>query len=118
FAFIELAEVGAVKRLYGDTDGGTVDASGQSQPVPAVQDALHATDAAIGAFVAQYSQDSNNGQLKWPKTSLFVVGDHGYESTPLAQRVPDPSASPPDPRKDLTDYVSQIGNGAVLVPQG
>ncbi|MFL5894633.1 MAG: alkaline phosphatase family protein [Thermoleophilaceae bacterium] len=116
-AYIQLAELGAVKRLYGDTDGATVDAAGAPQGIPAVQDALHSTDAAIGEFVARYSQDTTNGQVKWPKTVMFVVGDHGYESTPLAQRVPDPA----DPSKDLADYVRAPavgGTNATLVSQG
>jgi hypothetical protein len=114
-AFIHLAELGAIKRLYGDIDASSTDASREEQTIPAVQDALHATDAAIGEFIGRYSQDSNAGQVKWPQTILFVVGDHGYEETPLPQRVPDPL----DPAGDLTDYVKVVGgDSATLIPQG
>jgi len=112
-AFVHLAELGAIKRLHGDTDG--LGADDAEAAVPAVADALRATDAAIGSFIGRYAQDSNNGQIKWPRTTLFVVGSHGYELTPLSNRVADPA----DPARDLTDFVRQEGGEkATLVPQG
>jgi hypothetical protein len=117
FEYVHLAELGRIKQLYGD-----VDQQGQAQP-PAVADALKATDAALGAFVGQVSQSDS---AKWAKTTMFVVGNHGYESTPIAQRVPDPRAGQDttvDPNSDLAAYVSAWTNSntdghATLVPQG
>jgi hypothetical protein len=105
FAFIHLAEVGAVKRKGSDAEVGQ---------------ALTSTDAAIQQFVTSYSDatGSPSTAAKWPDTILFVVGDHGYESTPVAQRVPDPTAAS-DPTRDLTDYVEGLSPGHLsLIQQG
>src|SRR5205085_2104169 len=122
-AFIHLAELGAIKRQYGDTDSfSSGSGGGNSNSQQAVADALHKMDSAVGQFVGRYSQDGA-GKDKWNQTVMLVTGDHGYEATPVANRVPDPN-NPQDPSKDLTDYVKAASadkNGApqaVLVPQG
>jgi hypothetical protein len=108
FTYVELAELGAAKRMDGDP---VVD--GQDVPTPA--HALADTDAAIASFVGQYTQNSNLAQ-KWAHTVLMVVGSHGYQTTPLAKRVPDPENAN-DPSKDLSDWVGRQGS-LKLVPQG
>jgi hypothetical protein len=119
FTFIELAELGVAKRGAGDPDV-TPD---NTPPQPA--EALADTDAAIASFVEQYAQKWPD---KWPKTVVMVVGSHGYQTTPLADRVPDPR--PVDPNEqggathDLSDYVADVGPDGKprselrLVPQG
>jgi hypothetical protein len=109
FEYVHLAELGRIKQLHGD-----VDQQGQAQN-PAVAEALKTTDAALATFVGQINQ---NDSAKWAKTTLFVVGNHGYETTPLAQRVPDTIPGAPA-NSDLSDYVlSKSSEGATLIPQG
>ena len=118
FAYIELAGVGATKRLNGDVDSFTTGQSGDggtpSNPNQAVQQALHDMDVAINQFAQRYAQDSA-AKLKWASTVLMVVGDHGYEATPTAHRIPDPD-DPTNAQKDLSDYVPS--QQFRLVPQG
>ena len=118
FTYIHLAQLGAVKRLGGDDDpSAPADGQPETPSAEALQAALSATDAAIAHFVMRVSQDPTTG-AEWNKTVLMVVGNHGYQSTPIADRVPDPEAAS-DPAKDLSDYVkSATGGRAVFVPQG
>jgi hypothetical protein len=115
FAFIELAELGMAKRRAGDTDVSPDNAP----PQPA--EALADTDAAIASFVEQYAQNASQG--KWAKTVVMVVGSHGYQTTPLAARVPDP-VNAGNATRDLSDYVHDFAppgvepGDLVLVPQG
>ena len=123
FSFIHLAGVGAVKRLRGDLDKFSPHDPEAQPPADqeAVQEALSELDQAIGQFVGRYSSDANGAQ-KWSNTIVFVVGSHGYELTPLPNRVPDPAA-PADPGRDLARYVRDQAQAAgaddaLLIPQG
>jgi hypothetical protein len=117
-AFIHLAELGRVKMLHGDTD--SAQASGQTSA--AVGEALADTDSAIGAFVAQ--EVAKGPAEKWAKTVMFVVGSHGYETTPISHRVPyapKPGTDTTTPNtdnatKDFSDFVAEAGGK--LAPQG
>jgi hypothetical protein len=55
----------------------------------------------------------------WAKTVLVVTGDHGYETTPIHQRVPDPD-NPQTPNMSFGDFVEREGTqGKVaFLPQG
>jgi Type I phosphodiesterase / nucleotide pyrophosphatase len=109
--YIYLAELGAIKRIYGDADN-------QATPAgQAVASQLATTDAAIGAFVNKYQHDQTD---KWNNTVLMVVGNHGYELTPSTHRVPDPDpANQNNPGMGLADVVSRESGGtARFVPQG
>jgi Type I phosphodiesterase / nucleotide pyrophosphatase len=117
FTFIQLAELGVAKRQAGDTD---LNPNNAPQPAKALAD----TDAAIASFIEQYFQNANLKD-KWGHTVLMVVGSHGYQTTPLPNRVPDP-ANVNSPWNDLSDYVHRYAsqadgvtaNDLTLVPQG
>jgi len=150
-SYIYLAEIGAVKQLSGDNDcfassspipqgsGLPQTGCGSSPEPPAVTRALQSTDAALAAFA---SDVQNSQGAEWSHTYLMIVGNHGYEATPPALRVPNPNAinaatsgsapssscpggtntSPTGPG-DLSCFVKEDStvNGrdnAILVPQG
>lgn len=103
FTYVHLAQLGATKRLAGDPD-------------PAVASALAQLDQAVAGFVGAYANSSATSQL-WASTVLMVVGNHGYELTPVNNRVPNPASE--TPLSDLADYVyAETGETATLVPQG
>lgn len=117
FTFIHLAELGAARRLVADP---TVDppASVPASAPPTPAQALADVDAAIATFVEQYGQAK--AATTWAKTVLMVVGSHGYQLTPQANRVPDPRDT--NPIHDLSDYVAEFPGAPAksleLVPQG
>jgi hypothetical protein len=99
--YIYLAELGIVKQRSGD-----------------VQAALSNLDSAIASYVMQDAQQNSS---TWDKTILMVVGNHGYEPTPLAQRVPDPNPDPTKSQVSLIDYINSIANNRCdihVIPQG
>lgn len=110
--YIHLAELGAIKRHSGDPDrasGGDVDET--------ISKALTNLDSAIAAFVSAYANDPDTQPL-WQKTALVLVGNHGYELTPVANRVPYPGRAQ-DASYDLAEFVDDTSLGkARLVPQG
>jgi hypothetical protein len=126
FVYMHLAELGRVKRLVGDVDhlkpvdvstdvddvlneNGNVDAT-------AVQQQLASTDAAIAYFVNRYSAGANTGGL-WKNTTVMIVGNHGYETTPQVMRVPSADIAQ-DPLDTLQDYVKKQDEDLKFVPQG
>jgi hypothetical protein len=118
FTFIQLAELGAAKRLAADHVDRPPGAPDQVPSPPSPPQALSDMDAAVGAFVEQYAQAPGS---QWSKTVLMVVGSHGYQTTPLVNRVPNPDS--PLPTQDLSDYVAGFSDGIpagclTLVPQG
>jgi type I phosphodiesterase/nucleotide pyrophosphatase len=99
--YIHLAEVGRTKQLDGE---------------PEAQQVLAHTDAELAAFVEGISQHVNT-RAGWAKTLVVVTGNHGYEPTPVTQRVPHPT----DAGKDFADYVAGLSEGethAKFVGQG
>jgi hypothetical protein len=105
--YIELAELGHVKRSGGD--------------VPA---ALTSTDLALEAFLTGYSQQQSTSD-QWDRTILMVSGTSGYEPSLPQNRVPDPDApNPPNPSdpengQDLAHEVGQFSQDKFeLIPQG
>ena len=120
FTFIHLAELGAAKRLVADTDADdtAVDPDPTTSP-PQVPQVLSNLDQAIATFVEQYAQ----GVPKWDRTVLMVVGTHGYQTTPLVDRVPDPVLAA-NATRDVSDFVAEYEDRGVekgslrLVPQG
>ncbi|MDQ4040489.1 MAG: alkaline phosphatase family protein, partial [Actinomycetota bacterium] len=132
FTFIHLAEYGAAKRLAADPD---VDGS-QTDPPPQPAQALANADAAIATFIERYAFDDRQAaRNKWPHTVVMIVGSHGYQTTPVANRVPD-AGKPDDPNapaddlmdrqpatvadvtRDLSDFVENYDGSLRLVPQG
>lgn len=114
--FIHLAELGAAKRLAGDPDIDLRNAvlPPNTAPPPSPSQALSDMDEAIGSFIAQYAQAK---QPQWDKTVLMVVGTHGYQPTPLSDRVPDPE-NPGLATSDVTDYINKTFPSVQMVPQG
>lgn len=112
FTFLHLAELGVAKRWAGNP---SVDAD-----VPQPSEALTHADDAIATFLEQYAESS---PTKWQDTVVMVVGSHGYQLTPLVDRVPDP-ANPTgvsgSETRDLSDFVAGFwpGSALKLVPQG
>jgi hypothetical protein len=113
FAYIHLAELGRVKQQTGDTDNTDGDAN------PSVARALATTDAAVGRLIGQYATTQGT-QEKWAKTVLFVVGNHGYESTPPSHRIMFQSPSNSSQPEDLSDWVKTEASGGAynLAPEG
>jgi hypothetical protein len=73
--------------------------------------------------VATAQSATNLGDV-WNNALLIVTGNHGYESTPLHNRVPDPDAAT-NPTSSFADYLAREGRmnpdgtpSTVLVPQG
>jgi len=112
FTFMHLAELGAAKRLAGDADAAPVALPSGSTP-PSVPEARSSMDQAIATFAEQYAQDD---PAKWQKTVVMVVGAHGYQTTPVAKRVPYPGDAT-NPVRDLSDYVDEV-HSMQLIPQG
>jgi hypothetical protein len=118
FTYIQLGELGAVKRMSSDVDSQPND-SDPEKPSP-VAKALAQTDEALALFFAKYSNPPATTATRWPHTVVMVVGDHGYEQTLPSKRVPDPATS----GQDLANYVasgagdSQLANKFELIPQG
>jgi hypothetical protein len=109
FTYIHLAGVGQTKLRDGN-----------------VASALQNLELELGNFIRNYSTHANTKD-KWAHTVLMVVGSHGYEHTPTAFRVPDPSAQNPTDANthDLEHYLEagdvQAGipaNTVKFVPQG
>src|SRR4051794_27541487 len=127
FTYMYLAELGQAKLKYGDVgDEGSGDPNApQPGTDPNAQQrigtALGHVDAALAAFVGAMSNSPTDVvKNAWPHTILVVVGTHGYERTPVADRIPDPDAAT-DPSMDLSDFVklhSRDGKAATLIPQG
>jgi type I phosphodiesterase/nucleotide pyrophosphatase len=117
FTYVQLAELGAVLRRTGTADP------------QARHDALKDLDVAMGAFIERIEggQDPDL-QKTFQKTVLFVVGGHGYENTPITNRVPDPNNPNPDSGdtsgNELTDFPRTTGTqmfkapDVTVVPQG
>jgi hypothetical protein len=111
FTYIELAELGRTIRSGASADD--------------VASTLHKTDAALAAFFAGYSsQACTPCSANWGGTIVMLNGTSGYESTPLQNRVPDPSPGA-DPSQDLANYVKNFpvsgaptNAGFTLIPQG
>jgi hypothetical protein len=131
FVYMHLAELGRVKRLVGDVDHAkAVDLETQADETldgtpdgdsTAVRNQLALTDSAIASFVERYSTGTQTAD-QWGRTVLMIVGNHGYENTPQAMRVP--TGDILAPTTTLEDYVEDElgmdGNQRVLhfVPQG
>lgn len=112
-AFLHLAELGAVKRLYGDPNSADTSIAAQDSRQE-IRNQLIATDAAVGALITKYQRDQPQ---KWDNTVLFVVGNHGYETTPQTHRVPDP-ANPSNPAMGIEQVVKRKDADAKFIPQG
>lgn len=104
-SYIELAELGRVKR-----------ASSQVDSPGAITSALHDMDAALGAFLNAYANPANAvTSAKWPNTVVMITGTSGYEQTLPTMRVPDPD----DEGQDLAHHVAEFSqNNLELVSQG
>ena len=99
--YVHLAELGRTKQLHGEAE-----AAGT----------LAELDAELGAFIQGLSRHVNT-QGGFGNTVVAVTGNHGYEPTPLDQRVPHPT----DGDKDFADFVaaqSTDGKAASFVGQG
>jgi hypothetical protein len=98
FTYIELGEVGAVKRYTADLDGPpSPDPNAPKSSAPmTVPEALHEMDASLALFFSHLgSPDPTAGQAlndAFKSTIVMVVGDHGYEQTLPDKRVPDPNS--------------------------
>ncbi|MDX6632304.1 MAG: hypothetical protein QOG26_309 [Solirubrobacterales bacterium] len=106
FTYIELAELGAVKRRTPHLDGGGAPVAPPAG-LPTIPEALSTMDTALAQFFGGYTTNppNSNTAARWPNTVVMLVGDHGYESTPLTNRVPNPAAANTD-GEDLASYVS------------
>ncbi|HVE68999.1 MAG TPA: alkaline phosphatase family protein, partial [Solirubrobacteraceae bacterium] len=126
FTFMHLAELGAAKRAVADPDVDSPPEADVRAPQPG--QALADMDTAIMTFTEQYAQQFPQ---KWEKTVLMVVGTHGYQVTPLANRVPHPHRVPEDPTadptgslpaQDVAEYVAKFpgheAGALTLIPQG
>lgn len=114
-SYIHLAELGVIKRRDGDLLGASdpTDPSGASGvDVPR---ALGQLDGSLRAFFTQLRDETNAERTaaKWADTFVFVVGNHGYETTLQHQRVP----AGDDGSGDLEEYIEQDG-GLEFIPQG
>lgn len=115
--YVHLAQLGAVKRLAGDVDVATPAAEDTAES-QAVAKALTELDQALAGFVAAYANSTQTSAL-WQSTVLMLVGNHGYELTPPANRVPSGDPGQAGPTYDLADHVAhRTGRAAELVPQG
>lgn len=135
FSYIHLAELGRTKRwltdidrldpvqapgpegLLGDEDSNfrnPIDEDDQTLQNAALQNALLQTDMAVAQFYGEYAQTGANRD-NWGETVVMVVGNHGYESTPITHRVVDPN----NLATDLVDLVEEATEDKVtLIPQG
>ena len=115
FTYIHLAELGHVKQLTGDPDGPAVNED------PQIKRALADLDGSLATFVGRLVSQQAGSNLGgvWDKAVVVVTGNHGYETTPIHQRAPDPSA-PNDPTRTLGDFIENEGEQGktVFVPQG
>ena len=84
--YIHLAELGRVKQLDGE---------------PEAVSTLGQIDAALAAFIEGLSTHPNT-RPGFRETLVVVTGNHGYEPTPLENRVPHPS----DADGDFATFVS------------
>jgi hypothetical protein len=101
FTYIHLAETGRVKQRSGE---------------PEAASTLVDTDAALAAFFQGLSRHINTSG-GWGSTIVVVTGNHGYEPTPLSQRV----AHPTDSDATFAEFVTDMSEGeqrALFVPQG
>lgn len=113
FTYIHLAELGVIKRSEGDAAApGDTPNSESGQGVP---QALAHLDAALGMFVGRYKDATQNRTTaaKFGDTFFFVTGNHGYEPTPQANRVPSGDSE----STDLEGYIER-GGRLQFVPSG
>jgi hypothetical protein len=85
--YVQLAELGRIKQLLGE---------------PEAASTLARVDAELAAFFAGLTHHINTS-AGFEKTLVVVTGNHGYEPTPLAQRVPHPT----DAGKDFAAFVKE-----------
>jgi hypothetical protein len=91
FTYIHLAELGRVKQLDGAQEAAKTVAQ---------------LDAQLGAFILGLSQHINSRD-GFTRTVIAVTGNHGYEDTPVTQRVP----SPDEGAADFAEWVKEAGDG-------
>ena len=111
FTYVQLAELGVIKRRDGDFSRQTeIDSPEAAQSVP---HQLAQTDAAIAQFIQRYKDPVRSPATasKWPGTFVFVVGSHGYETSTPDKRLPAPAGQVGS--SDLESWVEAQGNGAL-----
>lgn len=107
FTYIHLAELGLLKELTGDFKDPSVSVTRR--------DALANLDTAVGQFLTRFALQGARTRELWQQTVVFVVGTHGYESTPQHNRLPNPGNAG-EPTEDLTNYLEE--DKGKIVPQG
>ena len=91
FTYIQLAELGVIKRRDGDFSIQTTEVN-SPEAAQTVPHQLAQTDAAIAQLVSRYKNEirSKTTADKWPNTFVVVVGSHGYETSTPDKRLPAP----------------------------
>ncbi len=109
--YIHLAELGVIKRRDGDfsTQTGAPPAENSPEAVQSVPHQLAQTDAAIAQFIVRYKDEVRSKATadKWPNTFVFVVGNHGYETSSPDKRLPAPGGQVGS--SDLESWVERDG---------
>jgi hypothetical protein len=120
-AYIHLAELGVIKRRDGDVSSVSTPDGGPGTDVPR---ALAHLDASLAAFFNQIRNGASAPRTaaKWGDTYIFLVGNHGYETTLQSQRIPAPDGG--DGQQDVELYLEsfdedgQRGKDLEYIPQG